>query len=141
MYRKFRQPLYGHVGLANICRMPRKPTIQPEPLESFTLDDGTVVEIRDHETREIGRGSEKKWNAEELDWQVLHGLTDDLQSGDQGRISRATAALESNHAIERYLHDGGYELNERTGRRHGKSIRAKYEQLMKALDAVKKNAA
>jgi hypothetical protein len=120
--------------------MPRKPTIQPEPLESFTLDDGTVVEIRDHQTREIGRGSEKKWNAEELDWQVLHGLTDDLQSGNQSRVSRAQAALESNHALERYLHDGGYELNERTGRRHGKSIRAKYAQLMKVLEVVKSSA-
>lgn len=121
--------------------MPRKPTIQPEPLESFTLDDGTVVEIRDHETREIGRGADKKWNAEELDWQVLHGLTDDLQSGDPSRILRATTALSSNHAIERYLHAGDYGLNERTGRRHGKTIRAKYDQLMKVLEAVSNNAA
>jgi len=47
--------------------MPRKKTLQPEPTETFTLDDGTVVEIRDHQTREIGRGLEKKFNAEELD--------------------------------------------------------------------------
>ena len=30
--------------------MPRKKTIQPEPSETFTLEDGTVVDIRNHET-------------------------------------------------------------------------------------------
>ena len=54
--------------------MPRKTTIQPAPLETFVLDDGTVIEVRDRETREIGRGLDKKFNAEELDWQVYESF-------------------------------------------------------------------
>lgn len=117
--------------------MPRKPTIQPTPKDSFTLDDGTLIEIRDYATREIGRGLDKKFNSEELDWQVLLGLIDDLQSGDPNRITRAQAALVSNHAMERHLYEGGYELHERTSRRHGKSIRDKYVQTMRIVEAVK----
>jgi len=121
--------------------MPRKITTQPAPKESFTLDDGTIVEVRDYATREIGPGLDKKFNAEELDWQVLLGLVDDLQSSDPTRIARAQTALASNHAMERHFYAGGYELNERTGRRHGKSIREKYAQTMRIVDAVKNKTA
>jgi hypothetical protein len=121
--------------------MPRKPTTQPAPKESFTLDDGTIVEVRDHATREIGPGLDKKFKAEELDWQVLLGLVDDLQSSDPTRIARAQTALASNHAMERHLYESDYELHERTGRRHGKSIREKYAQTMRIVDAVKNKTA
>lgn len=40
--------------------MPRKKTIQPPPLDSFTLDDGTVVEVRDEKCRVVGRGLHKQ---------------------------------------------------------------------------------
>lgn len=116
--------------------MPRKKTIQPAPRESFTLDDGTVVEIRDHTTREVGRGLGKKFDAEELDWQVLNGLFDDLRSGNPELIARAEVALSSNHALGRFLQDGGYELDARTGRRHGKSIREKFVQMIRIADSV-----
>ena len=36
--------------------MPRKKTIQPPPIETFTLEDGTIVEIRGEGCFEIGRG-------------------------------------------------------------------------------------
>jgi len=58
--------------------MPRKKTIQPEPSAVITLEDGTIVEVRNHETREIGRGQDKKFESEEMDNQVLIGLFDDL---------------------------------------------------------------
>jgi hypothetical protein len=116
--------------------MPRKKSVQPPPLESFNLDDDTLVEIRDSRTREIGQGQDKKFNAEELDWQVLHGLCDDLGSGDRVRQDRAQKALATNAAMERFLFDGGYEMDERTGRRHGKSIREKYSQMRHILGAV-----
>ena len=119
--------------------MPRKKKLQPEPTETFTLDDGTVVEIRDNRTREIGRGLEKKFNAEELDWQVLHGIFDDLKSNDPSRVNRANVALSSNHAMERHLSSGGYEMDERTGRRHGRSIRKKYEQMIRIVNEVKRD--
>lgn len=110
--------------------MPRKRTVQPEPSESFTLDDGTIVEVRNHNTREIGRGLDKKFNADELDWQVLLGLFDDLQSQSQFRQERAKTALESNHALARFLLDNDYEMDQRTATRHGKSIRIKFAQSM-----------
>jgi len=116
--------------------MPRKKTIQPAPLESFDLKDGTLVEIRDWRTREIGQGLDKKFNSEELDWQILNGLFDDLNSGNPCRESRAEKALSSNAAMERFLFDAGYEMDERTGRRHGKSIREKYTQMQRIVGAV-----
>ena len=116
--------------------MPRKQTVQPIPLESFMLEDGTVVEIRDRHTREIGRGADKKFNSDELDWQVLNGLFDDLQSGDCNRRLRAEKALSSNAAMERFLYIAGYEMEERTGRRHGKSIREKYNLMRRIVGDV-----
>jgi hypothetical protein len=101
------------------------------------LDDGTVVEVRDHRTREIGRGLERKFNSEEMDWQVLLGLVDDLQSEVPDRVQRANDALATNAAMERHLHAGDYGLDERTGRRHGASIREKYAQTMRIVAAVK----
>ena len=116
--------------------MPRKPTIQPAPLESFTLEDGTVVEVRDWQTRTIGRGLDKKFVSEGLDWQVLNGLVDDLSSGQKTLVARARAALESNHAMARFLHEAGYDSDERTGRRHGRSVRGKYNQIRKIAGIV-----
>ena len=40
--------------------MPRKKTVQPDPLESLTLEDGTIVEIRDESCQIIERGSHKR---------------------------------------------------------------------------------
>ena len=116
--------------------MPRKKTIQPQPLQQFDLEDGTTVEVRDWRTREIGQGKDKKFNAEEVDWQVLNGLFDDLQSEDKSRQTRAQAALGSNGAMERFLYSAGYEMDERTGRRYGKSIREKYTQLRQIVGSV-----
>jgi hypothetical protein len=116
--------------------MPRKKTIQPQPLQQFELEDGRTVEVRDWRTREIGRGKDKEFNSDELDWQVLNGLIDDLQSGVSHRRIRAEEALASNGAMERFLHSSGYEMDERTGRRHGKSIRQKYTQTRQIVGAV-----
>jgi hypothetical protein len=102
--------------------MPRKKTIQPEPSEVITLEDGTIVEVRNHETREIGRGLDRKFESEEMDNQVLIGLFDDLLSSDPLRHSRATTALESDHSLARHLLDGGYEMDERTARRQSQLI-------------------
>jgi len=116
--------------------MPRQKRVQPRPIEAFYLKDGTLVEVRNWETREIGRGQDKKFEAEELDWQVLLGLFDDLMSGCSKREKRAAEALASNAAMERHLLNGGYEMDERTARRHGKSIREKYTQTRRILGAI-----
>ena len=60
--------------------MPRKKTVQPEPIEVFTLDDGTIVEVRDEDAKLIGRGSHKHDTHEELririlDWVANHYLS------------------------------------------------------------------
>ena len=114
--------------------MPRKKTVQPEPSEVITLEDGTIVEARNHETREIGRGLDKKFESEEMDNQVLTGLFDDLLSADPRRHERATTALKSDHAMARHLLDGGYEMDERTARRHGKSIWEKYRDWLRLVE-------
>jgi hypothetical protein len=116
--------------------MPRQKTVQPLPKDAFQLQDGTLVEIRDWRTKEIGRGQDKKFQSDELDWQVLGGLIDDLRSGCSEREKRAADALASNAAMERFLFLGGYEMDERTGRRHGKSIRKKYTQTLRIVGAV-----
>jgi hypothetical protein len=116
--------------------MPRQKTVQPLPIEAFHLEDGTLVEVRDWRTREIGRGQNKKFEAEELDWQVLLGLFDDLMSGCRKREERAATALASNAAMERHLLNGGYEMDERTARRHGKCIREKYTQTRRIIGAI-----
>jgi hypothetical protein len=51
--------------------MPRKKTVQPEPTETFTLDDGTIVEVRDDGTKLIGRGSHKHDTLYELRVRIL----------------------------------------------------------------------
>ena len=40
--------------------MPRRKTVQPEPLELFVLENGTEVEIRNARTALIGRGLHKQ---------------------------------------------------------------------------------
>ena len=82
--------------------MPRQKTVQPLPKDAFQLQDGTLVEIRDWRTKEIGRGQDKKFQSDELDWQVLGGLIDDLRSGCSEREKRAADALASNAAMERF---------------------------------------
>ena len=77
------------------------------------MEDGTVVEIRNHETREIGRGQDKKFESEEMDNQALVGLFDDLLSAELWRRNRAKTAFESNHAMARHLLGGGYEMDVR----------------------------
>ena len=116
--------------------MPRKPTIQPAPRASFTLADCTLVEVRDWQSRTIGRGLDKKFLSEEQDWQVLNGLIDDLNSGKQTLVERARVALESNHAMARFLQNAGYDSDERTARRHGKSVRWKYHQIRRIVGIV-----
>ena len=139
-FRRLSSPLYGWVWLATISSMPRKPTLQPAPVESFTLNDGTAVEVRDRHTREIGRGLDKKWVSEELDWQVLIGLIDDLISGRPQRRARAMTALKSDHAMARHLLNGGYDMDDRTARRHGRKIRTRYRQTQRIETVVKGTA-
>ena len=63
--------------------MPRKKTIQPEPLETFTIDEGRItVEIRDGTCNIIGRGLHKRDTHEELRVRVLVWVIDQYLSSE-----------------------------------------------------------
>ena len=57
--------------------MPRKKTVQPEPLESIQLPNEVVVEIRDDGCRVIGRGLHKVDAFEKKRDAVLQMVIDD----------------------------------------------------------------
>jgi hypothetical protein len=114
--------------------MPRRKTVQPEPLEIITAEDGLVIEIRDAATRLIGRGEDKKFNAEEMENEVLLGLVGEMLSGDSARAETATAVLSTNKSIARHLLDRGLLSDERHARRHGARIRKHYR-LLRDLQA------
>lgn len=110
--------------------MPRRKTIQPEPLEILTVEDGLVIEIRDAATRLIGRGEDKKFDAEEMENKVLLALVEELQSGDGERVEAAAAVLKSDRAVAKYLTDRWMLLDGRHARRHGARIRRHYQLLL-----------
>ncbi len=54
--------------------MPRKKTIQPNPIESFSLEDGTIVEVRDETCLETGKGLYKRHEYEAIRDAVLEQI-------------------------------------------------------------------
>ncbi len=115
--------------------MPRKKTIQPAPTKIIETDDLTI-EIRDKDTREIGPGMDKKFNANELDWQILTGLVDMYLSDDRKQRKLAIQLLESKRGVSklaRKLEEWGCgDLSERALRGHAKKIREQWWNLMLA---------
>ena len=63
--------------------MPRRKTVQPPPLETFTLEDGTVVEIRDETCQIRGRGLHKRDEFEKNRDKILKKVVDDYFAFDQ----------------------------------------------------------
>jgi hypothetical protein len=57
--------------------MPRQKTDQPPPLETFTLEDGTVVEIRDETCQIRGRGLHKRDKFEEKRDNIMERVVKD----------------------------------------------------------------
>ena len=84
---------------------------------------------RDAATRLIGRGEDKRFNAEEMENKVLLALVDDLFSGDSVRAEAAVAVLLTNKSIARHLLNLGLLSDERHARRHGARIRQHYQLL------------
>lgn len=122
--------------------MPRKKTVQPPPTQ--IIEEGSLsIEIRDKDTREIGRGQDKKFNSEELDFQVLHGLLDIYLSNDVSKRSKVVDLLESPRRaskLARQLEAWGYELSDRALREHAKKIRKHWSGLMSARASAAKKA-
>ena len=112
--------------------MPRKKTVQPAPTKVIETDE-LIIEIRDKDTREIGSGLDKKFNANELDWQILTGLVDMYLSEDRKQRKLAVELLENERAgskFARKLEEWGYDLSDRAMREHAKRVREHWRTLM-----------
>lgn len=71
--------------------MPRKPRVDPPPLESFEIEvNGQVVEceVRDESCRLIRRGSHKKDDYEDNLWKIMERVVEDYLTP-KGRRSLA----------------------------------------------------
>ena len=105
--------------------MPRKKTVQPKPLEIIETP-GFTIEVVDKDTRQIGRGQDKAFNASEFDFQVLNKLVDMYLSKSQSQHELAIELLEGHRKaskLARQLQIWGYDEEERSLREHAKSIR------------------
>jgi len=114
--------------------LPRKKTIQPEPVEAFELD-GALIEIRDHDTREIGRGLDKQWKVDNAVDGILAQLIDMIQTGDRKDVQMAIDALEKPRGIPTFvtkLHEWGYTESDRTLRKYVEQVRARWSTMVEA---------
>jgi hypothetical protein len=105
--------------------MPRRKTFQPAPLDIIETGEFTI-EVIDKDTRPIGRGQDKAFNAGELDFQVLNKLVDMYLSKDPAEYGLATELLEGPRKaskLSRQLELWGYEEEDRALREHAKAIR------------------
>jgi len=118
--------------------MPRKKTIQPEPLETIVCDD-FIIEIRDRKTQLIGRGKANHFEGQETVFKILDIAMDHYLSNDPKKKDEAIAWLESDRTggeVNRDLQlraELGF-LDERTFYRHIKRARREWQTLKAALD-------
>ena len=82
--------------------MPRRKTVQPEPLERFYLPDGTEVEVIDESCWPVGRGqhSAREFTTRKLD-PILENLGDILENSDG--IEKVEAILASPSTFARHI--------------------------------------
>lgn len=117
--------------------MPRKKTVQREPLRSEVYDD-FIIEIRDRETQLIGRGEANKFEAQEVVFQILHIVMDFYLSEDPKKKKKAIAWLEGDRTggeFNRMLQlRSEFTLDERTFFRHIKQARQEWRTIKAALD-------
>ena len=112
--------------------MPRKPTVQPDPLETIEAD-GFTIEIRDESCELIGRGMHKRneyerWRDEVLTWVVRQYLTP------EGPISPEDDFMKTASKFSRKLQETEY--FPKSG--DDSSVRKKlYEDISKHLNALR----
>lgn len=66
--------------------MARPPTIQPEPLSSFSLSDGTIVEVRDGSCWEIHRGASMRMQFEKKRDKLCEWILDTYWDGNMSNF-------------------------------------------------------
>jgi len=117
--------------------MPRKKTIQPEPLETIVCDD-FIIEIRDRETQLIGRGKANHFEGQEIVFKILDIAMDHYLSNDPKKKAQAIAWLEGDRTggeFNRHLQQQAvFDLDERTFWRHIKRARREWQTLKAALE-------
>jgi hypothetical protein len=117
--------------------MPRKKTIQPQPLETIYLDEGIVVEIRDAATREIGRGKDKEFHAKEFQINELGKIVDKILTAPPNIAKNFLDKLEGERTaseLSRHLQLTGAIQEERSLWEHAKGIQKEWQILMSALE-------
>jgi len=117
--------------------MPRKKTIQPQPLETIHLDEGIVIEIRDAATREIGRGKDKEFNAKEFQINELGKIVDEILTAAPNTAKNILDKLEGERTaseLSRRLQLSGTIQEERSLWGHAKGIQKEWRILMSALE-------
>ena len=119
--------------------MPRKKTIQPDPIESYTLEDGTIVEHRDETCQEIGKGLHKRNEYEAIRDAVLESIYPIYIDKNGRKIirSRSPDPLKYAAVFERwYTRQGFPERNETEIRKRlYKDIKKQIKYLIDAVEA------
>ena len=117
--------------------MPRKKTVQPEPLETIVCKD-FIIEIRDRKTQLIGRGMANYFEGQEVVFKILHIVMDCYLSNDAKKRDKAIAWLEGDRTggeFNKHLQQQAeFHLDERTFWRHIKRARQEWQTLKAALD-------
>ena len=84
--------------------MPRKETVQPDPEKTFTLADGTTVDIRGRGTYLIGRGLHMRDKHQELCCKITEPVADIyLSKSGRKTVAEKDDILKSASIFDRYL--------------------------------------
>ena len=117
--------------------MPRKKTIQPQPIETIRLDEGITIEIRDAATREIGRGKDKEFYAKEFQVNILDKISDKILTLSPSKAKILLDMLEGKRTaseLSRQMQLDGADQEERSLWEHAKGIQKEWKILMSALE-------
>lgn len=119
--------------------MPRKKNIQPLPLESIHYDDGLILEIRDEATREIGRGKDKKYYAEDFQINEFGKIVDKILTLPPLKAKIFLNMLEGKRTtseLSRQIQLNGANQEERSLWGHAKRIQKEWQILISALEKI-----
>lgn len=117
--------------------MPRKITIQPQPLEIIHSGEGIVIEIRDAATREIGRGKDKEFYAKEFQINALDKISDKILTLSPTKAKKFLDMLEGKRTtskLAQQMQVDGAEQEERSLWEHAKGIQKEWRILTSALE-------
>ena len=86
--------------------MPRKKTVQPEPIETI-VEDGLIIEVYDDNDYEICRGSHKVHEFERRCWRVIESIIDEYVQAHGVIADSNTGPLKSAAALDMHIQLNG----------------------------------